>query len=264
MDNLSQFGEKVVVLLPAFNEEGNIGELLRRVSEQGVSVVVVDDGSEDRTAAVVAGAMVNLPRLFLVRHGRNRGLGAAIRTGFEAARRLVPEHEVLVTMDADGSHDPALIPDMVDLVRGGAGLVVASRFARGGREVGLRLHRRLLSRGARLFMRGLFPIPGVKDYSSGYRAYSAALLSRAADFYGEDGLVTTSGFDCMAEILVKLRRFEPRCREVPLVLRYDRKRGPSKVRYLATILGYLRLAREARALPDPARQQRTPGQAYDV
>jgi len=235
----------VHVLLPAYNEEASLPPLLARVKsamEAGglaYHVIVVNDGSTDRTLEV-ARRHAQLMPLTIIDHGRNRGLGEAMRSGFLKAGELVWAGDVLVTMDADNTHPPDLIPSMLARIREGYDLVVASRFVAGGRMVGLRPHRRLLSRGAGLLMKALFPVEGVTDYSCGYRAYSAAMLQQALAVHGP-ALVEEQGFSCFVDILLKLRRLNVRACEAPLVLRYDFKMGASKMRVNRTIARYVRL-----------------------
>lgn len=113
------------VVIPAFQAAGTIGELVRRVKLQGIDVIVVDDGSRDQTAALAAkqGALV-------ISHLRNEGKGRALRTGFEHALRS--GYDGVITMDGDGQHDPAEIPQ---LVREGelqhAGIVIGNRLTNG-------------------------------------------------------------------------------------------------------------------------------------
>ena len=119
-----------------------------------------------------------------------------------------------------------------------------------------RLHRpgfrRALSRGAAGLFRLALPLDGVHDFTSGYRAYRVSLLRRASGHYGER-LVEEQGFACMVELLLKLRHCRPVVVEVPLVLRYDRKQGASKLRLRRTILQYLRLLLRDRLAPPPFR-----------
>lgn len=86
-----------------------------------------------------------------------------------------------------------------------------------------------------------FPIAGARDYTCGYRLYSAKIIKKAFACYGKNGLVQEEGFLCMVEILLKLRALNLKAGEVGFVLRYDRKAGPSKMKVLKTILGYFRL-----------------------
>jgi dolichol-phosphate mannosyltransferase len=236
---------RVFVVLPAYNEEAALTALLPRVQAAlqprsiGYEVIVVNDGSVDGTLDVAQRLGATLP-VTIVDHGRNRGLGEAIKSGLLKAASLARPRDVIVSMDADNTHPPDLIPAMLDRIAQGYDLVVASRFAPGGRQVGLRPHRRLLSRGAGTLLKILFPVPGVRDYTCGYRAYSGVIVKRALDVYGP-ALVEEQGFSCFVEVLLKLRTLNLRATEVPLVLRYDMKEGASKMRILRTIGRYLRL-----------------------
>jgi len=221
------------VVLPAYNEAENLpallGALQQTMADHGFDheVIVVDDGSRDRTAAVAEEWAARLP-LVLVRHPANQGLGAALRDGLAAAVARAGERDIVVTMDADDTHVPGLIARMVDMIDAGHDVVIASRYRPGARIVGVPLLRRVMSRGASLLMRCVYPIGGVRDYTCGYRAYRAAVLRRALDRYGE-AFVDQAGFQCMVDVLLKLSRLDVVCGEVPLLLRYDRKLGLSKM-----------------------------------
>ncbi len=147
---------------------------------------------------------------------------------------------VLVVMDADNTHDPSVVPSMLAKLDEGNDVVIASRYAPGGREVGLSPMRSLLSKGASLTMRTFLPVRGARDYSCGYRAYAGSALARALDTYGDEFIVE-SGFVASAEILVKMAYLPSRVAEIPLVLRYDRKGGASKMNIGRTIARYMRL-----------------------
>src|SRR5437899_8990360 len=114
----------VFVVLPAYNEEANIGPLLQRIETAmgeaalRFEVIVVDDGSRDRTAEILASRAGSMP-LRIIQHPVNLGLGAAIRDGLHAAADLAAEHDIVVTMDADESHSPGLIQRMVFMLREG-------------------------------------------------------------------------------------------------------------------------------------------------
>ncbi len=233
----------VWIVLPAFNEAAGLPALLEAVERARAGaawrVVVVDDGSTDTTAAVVRERATRLPVTLLV-HTQNQGLGAALRTGLEYVCREAPPEAVVVTMDADNTHAPEQIPSMVDAIWRGADVVIASRYLHGARQAGVPAHRVILSAGIGWLLRVRFGLPGVRDYSCGYRAYRAGLLQRAARAYGLR-LIETRGFVVMTELLVKLAPMRPRIVEVPLDLRYDRKVGASKMPAGRTIAGYLRL-----------------------
>jgi dolichol-phosphate mannosyltransferase len=196
-------------------------------------VIVVDDGSRDNTASVAHEAATRLP-VTLVPHSVNQGLAAAIRTGLTTAAALAGENDVIVAMDCDNTHPPQLIPRMIDLVEDGYDVVIASRFQPGAQEIGVPWSRQLYSVGARWLFQWMFPIRGVRDYTCGFRAYRATSLREAMAKYG-DGLISETGFSCMADLLLKLRSLPLEMTEVPLELRYDRRGGGSKMRVFRTI-----------------------------
>jgi dolichol-phosphate mannosyltransferase len=197
------------------------------------AIVVVDDGSTDGTARLVSRYLEYLP-VHLERHDVNRGLGTTIRDGLKRAVSVATDEDIVVVMDADNTHTPGLIRTMVRVVREGADVVIASRYRAGSHIRGVPVHRQLLSLGARALLQTVFPIRGVRDYTCGYRAYRARVLREAFRRYGDD-FVNQQGFQCMIDILLKLRELDLVFREVPLILRYDFKQGASKMKVARTI-----------------------------
>jgi dolichol-phosphate mannosyltransferase len=240
------------LLLPAYNEAPALSRLLPRVRavveahRMNAHVVIVDDGSADGTAEVASSYGVEV-----VRHERNLGLAAALRTGFAHLAREVQPDDVVVTMDADDSHVPGLIPRMIQRIDEGFDVVIASRFRPGARVLGVPAIRRLLSVLGVAVYRVLAPIAGVRDYTCGYRAYRASVLKQAVDRWG-DGFVSETGFTATADVLLKLRHIDGvLMTELPFVLRYDRKPGASKMRVGANVRASVRLAlRRARGRLD--------------
>lgn len=230
---------KVIVVLPAYNEQENLAGLLTGLAESlsdaqmDFEIVVVDDGSSDRTPEVLKDHLEKLP-LRTHRHERNQGLGATIRDGLYIASQIAKPKDVVVTMDADETHTPGLIIRMVRMIKEGHDVVIASRYQRGARVIGLAWHRRMISSAASALMRALFPTSGVRDYTCGYRAYRGETLTKAVVTYG-DRFVDQEGFQCMVDILLKIRKIPNVVfGEVPLILRYDLKKGESKMRLFRT------------------------------
>lgn len=252
---------KITVMLPAYNEEKDLPGLLVRIQEALESwadyqVLVVDDGSHDRTAQIVRDAAARMP-VTLIQHPVNMGLGAAIRTGLKAASRF---DGVIVTLDADNSQDPALIRAMVDKIDQGYAVVIASRFQPGSQEVGVPLYRLFLSHASSAGIRMIVRYPGARDYTCGFRAYRVDVIRELIARFG-DNFLRENGFACMLELLLNVRRLSAPVTEVPLVLRYDLKEGASKMRVLRTMRryvvtvarGFLPLARvPAAETPEPA------------
>jgi len=225
------------ILLAAFNEETALGEVLngiaRTLADGAYKVWLVDDGSTDGTFPVAETWRGKIP-LAVTRHKSNRGLGAALQTGLETLMPAVADDDVLVTLDADNTQPPALIPRLAAPIEAGrADLVIASRFARGARVVGVPPLRRWTARGASGLFRWALPIPGVRDYTCGFRAYRGRPLKEGQVRWGR--LISENGFAAQAEILVKLAALSARIEEIPLHLRYDRKPTPSKMPVFRTI-----------------------------
>ena len=236
---------KLKVVLPAFNEARSLKSLLpdilSHLRDTGLpyEVCVIDDGSTDDTAAVACDFCRNAP-VRLLTHSENRGLGRALMTAFETLAPECDDDDVLCTLDADDTHSPLLLDQLVQKVSEGFDVVIASRFASGGQVVGLSLFRRALSGAAAALLSAAYPAEGVKDYTSGFRAYRASAIRNALERYGER-LITRSDFSCNAELLIKLLSLGAKPAEIPLRLRYDRKRGKSKMRLFKTLWGYLLL-----------------------
>jgi dolichol-phosphate mannosyltransferase len=221
------------VVLPAYNEAEAVPRLLQRFAQTAGSlpartrIFVVDDGSADGTAEAAERGRGALD-VEVLRHPRNAGLCAALDTGFRAALALAAPTDVIVTMDADDTHPPDLVPAMLARAQDGAEVVIASRFRQGAVWRGLNWRRVLFSYGASGLFKALYPIRGVRDYTCGYRLYRASILARAYERWGER-LLAEKSFAGMLALLLRVSRLEPRIDEVPLDLHYDRKPGASKM-----------------------------------
>jgi dolichol-phosphate mannosyltransferase len=123
---------------------------------------------------------------------------------------------------------------MIRNIAEGRDVVTASRYQPGSVTRGVPLFRRFLSRGMSVLFRSIYPIPGVRDYSCGYRAYRASMLKQLFQAEGEV-LFASDGFSCMVRILLKLHKQGAICGEVPMVLRYDEKAGASKMAIGSTV-----------------------------
>ena len=230
--------QKIYVVLPAYNEESRIGNLLDHIDtamqEEGFSykVIVVDDGSSDSTLKIAEGYSSHMP-ILIKQHKKNRGLGATIRDGLIIAMELAQNRDIILTMDADDTHAPGLIVRMVRMIREGHDVVIASRYQPQSQTYGVPLMRRFLSYGGALLCRTLFPTQGIRDYTSGFRAYRVNVLRKAVKQFG-NSFMDQDGFQCMVDILLKLRKLRLIFGEVPMILRYDLKQGKSKMKIMKT------------------------------
>lgn len=237
---------RVRVVLPAYNEQDALEKLIERIVQTlgetpwSFDILVVDDGSSDRTVSVVRKLQKFYP-IKLVCHDGNKGLGAAITTCLTRGIEGLDSDDIVVALDADNTHPPQLIAQMVPMIREGYDIVIASRFQPGGRVVGLAKHREWLSFGARVMMQTVFPIRGCRDYTCGYRAYRVGML-RDAVVRLDGKLTNEEGFACMADLLLTLNGLGAVIGEVPLLLRYDFKRGASKMKIFQTVRRTIRMA----------------------
>jgi dolichol-phosphate mannosyltransferase len=235
----------VFICLPAYNEERSLSKLFDKFmalltdSKQDYRIILVNDGSNDRTQEIAEQYRSKLP-LEIIKHPINRGLGEAIKTGLKSAATQANDNDILINLDADNTHDPNIIPRLIEKIREGYDIVIASRYQPGSKQVGVPFLRRVCSWGARYIFRFYLPIKSVKDYTCGYRAYRAGLIKRGFAEYG-DSLIEAKGFACTDELLIKLSKYTAKIAEVPFILRYDLKDSPSKINIPKTVLATLKL-----------------------
>lgn len=233
----------IYFLLPAFNEEKD----LPRVFEEFIAlkfsfpyqILVVNDGSTDGTAAIIEEYKNRLP-VSALNHKENKGLGAALEDGFSELIKHMRDNDILITIDSDGTHPLDTVHLIKQKIESGADAVVASRFVSGAEENGVGLFRRFLSHSASFGLRILWPINNISDYSSGFRGYSNALVSRMNNAFGSK-IIEDSGFSANLELLLKASLAGGKFNEVPLKLNYDAKKGKSKLKVSVTIIAYFKL-----------------------
>lgn len=195
----------VVVGIPAYNEESSIAGVIVEAQKFADAVIVCDDGSKDLTVTIAERLGADV-----VRHKHNQGYGAAVESLFEKARELGAD--VLVTLDADGQHDPSEIPNVVKpIVQGTADLVIGSRFVDDGGKADMPFYRRL---GAKLITKIVNGSSknGVSDAQSGFRAYNR----QAIDCLN----VSEVGMGASVEILLEASKHNLRVCEVPSTCKY--------------------------------------------
>jgi dolichol-phosphate mannosyltransferase len=210
----------VLVVIPTYDEAENIVEVITRTRRvlPGASILVVDDASPDGTADRVDA--LGLDDVSVLRRAGKLGLGSAYRDGFR--RGMVEGFDVLVEMDADLSHDPAMLPDLVAGVVAGADLVIGSRYVPGGSVPGWPRWRQAISRVGGAYARAMLRVP-VADTTSGFRAFRASIL-RAVDL----DRVRADGYGFQVEMAYRVHSVGGSITEIPIAFR-DRTRGRSKM-----------------------------------
>lgn len=217
---------QVTVVLPTYNERENISGILEAIKAAApdTRILVVDDASPDGTGQVAQETGRRLGNVEVVSRQSKDGLGSAYRFAFsrlfdESGRK---DDDVIVTMDSDFSHDPAVIPEMIRLVSAGADAVVGSRYVDGGGTVNWPLHRRLLSKWGNRYTSWILQV-SVSDCTSGFRAYRLGSLKSI-----EPQTTSADGYAFLTELVVRLTRRGARIEETPIRF-IDRTAGASKM-----------------------------------
>lgn len=211
-----------MLVLPTYNESENIERFLRSVRESNpfLSIVVVDDLSPDGTGAIVERLADVDPHLSVIHRVGRRGLGAAYVAGFDHAMKH--DFPIVVTMDADFSHDPEVIPRLLERLADGADVAIGSRYVDGGKILGWPLHRLVLSKYGNFYTRFVLGL-GPRDCTSGFRAYRSRTLSTI----GLDS-IKGDGYVFLTSILRRIQQQRLVIAEVPITFT-DRVDGQSKM-----------------------------------
>jgi len=226
---------RVLVVLPTYNEVDNLEWIvdLLHAEVPEVDVLVVDDGSPDGTGELADRLAAADDRVHVLHRRSKQGLGAAYLAGFRLA--LDRGYDVVAEMDADGSHQPAQLPDLLAALRG-ADLVIGSRWIPGGSVVNWPWRRRALSVAGDAYTRLLLGIP-VRDATAGFRVFRRATLERL-DLSG----VRSQGYVFQADLAFRTLRAGLRVVEVPIEF-VERVRGASKMTPRIAVESLLRITR---------------------
>ncbi|MHB8189523.1 MAG: polyprenol monophosphomannose synthase [Ferrimicrobium sp.] len=214
--------ERPWVVVPTYNESDNIADLIEalRKAVPQASVLVVDDSSPDGTGEIVRALAADDDQVSLLTRAQKTGLGAAYRDGFREA--LGHGATAVVEIDADFSHDPTVVPDLLAALDSGAALAIGSRYVRGGSSPGLPPSRLAISRLGNIYASIMLGVPA-KDTTAGFRAYRSETLKRI-DLDG----VRADGYGFQVEMAYEVTRSGGRIREVPIIFRV-RRAGSSKM-----------------------------------
>ena len=212
---------RIVVIIPTYNERENLPLITARLraAVPEAHVLVADDNSPDGTGAIADDLVAADDHVHVMHRRSKEGLGAAYLAGFDWA--LDNGYDVVVEMDADGSHQPEQLPRLLDALRG-ADLVLGSRWVPGGSVVNWPKSREALSRGGSLYTRMMLGVP-MRDATGGYRAFRADTLRRI-DLIG----VESAGYCFQVELGWRAVKAGLRVREVPIDF-VERELGDSKM-----------------------------------
>ncbi len=214
---------RVAVVVPTYNEAENLPKLATALLALPLELdlVVVDDGSPDGTGDIADELAAREPHVHVIHRQGPRGYSAASKDGL--AWGIAQGFELVATMDADLSHDPAVLPRLVEAVSNGADAAIGSRYTEGGElHVDWGAFRRAVSRSGSAYARLMIGTP-TRDCTSGYRCYKAAVLGRIP--FTE---IKSEGYSFLIELLAALRDLGAYTVELPIIY-VDRERGSSKI-----------------------------------
>jgi len=225
-----------LVCIPTYNEKENVERIAAAVLEAvpGAHVLVVDDGSPDGTGDLADAMALLEPRVHVLHRARKEGLGKAYLAAFAWA--LARDYRFVVEFDADFSHDPAYLPEMLRRLES-ADVVVGSRRVPGGGSDNWTLGRRLVSAAGSAYSRAVLGV-GIRDLTGGFNGFCREALERLLlDRIG------TSGYGFQIEIKYRAVKAGLRVEEMPIMFR-DRRAGTSKMSmgiFVEAMIGVLRL-----------------------
>ncbi|MFH0864192.1 MAG: glycosyltransferase family 2 protein [Candidatus Gottesmanbacteria bacterium] len=234
---------KVVIILPTYNEKGNIKLLIEqiekifdRINNYSFDILVVDDSSPDGTASEVSIVQNTYKNVYLLVNKKKIGLGKALLVGMDYAIQKL-HAEVLLEMDADLSHDPKKIPEFLEKIDKGADFVIGSRYIKGG-SIPERwgIHRKLFSRIGNILVRSILGIFRIHEWTSGFRAVRSRFFEDS-----KNDLSDFSGYTFQVAFLYKSLMRGAKIVEVPINFseRYYGRSKLAPLEYISNLLFYL-------------------------
>jgi len=215
---------ELAVVLPTYNESENIRDLILAIESLDIDcgILVIDDSSPDGTAEIVRELQKDFSNLMLIVRPCKMGLGTAIREGFKYLMSLPNKPKYIVTMDADFSHDPSILPHLLRCAeKNCCDIVVGSRYIEGGGIVGWSIFRKIVSNVANKMAKAVIRLP-INDFTSGFRCYSANYVAKALP------KLRSRRFEIQIETLKLAKLLEMRVTETPITF-VNRKKGKSKL-----------------------------------
>ena len=235
---------KCFAILPCYNEELNIAALIdewnsqkERLYEAGyeLKIVAIDDCSKDKTKDVILQKVSEYENVSLFAHETNKGLCGGLNSAISYFIENGEQNDLMVLMDGDNTHNPIYVHDMLKKLQSNSvDCVIASRYCEVSNIVGVAAHREFMSDMAKHYYSMVLKVPNVKDYTCGYRMYTYNIIKNLVNKFGKDPIIEKS-FACMMELLYKLYIVGAKFDETGFELRYDNKKGESKMHVFTTM-----------------------------
>lgn len=230
------------ILLPCLNELENVKKLIQDIHKEKfykykVKILIVDDGSTDQIDKYYKKLITNKKiKIFYLKHKFNRGLALTLNSGFNYIfNKFNSDKDIIITMDADASHPIKYIPLMINKIQMGYNIVIASRFIKKSKVIGLSYFRLILSYAASYIYRCAFRSK-IREFTCNFRAYKLLFIKNF--FLKQKKFISETGFTCIPDILLKIINVKENTKitEIPFILRYDLKKGSSKINIFSTII----------------------------
>ena len=219
-----------VVLIPTYNESESIVSTIRELLTYNCDIFVLDDNSPDDTSGIVS--RMNLSNVMIFNRTRKQGIGPAYLFGFQEA--LNRGYEYIVTMDADGSHQPQDLAKMMTAIKS-CDVVLGTRWMPGGSVVNWPAHRRLISLFGTRYARHMLDMP-YRDLTSGFRTYRASLLNKL-----DLSVIESNGYCFQIEMVRAASFLKARFTEIPITF-IERAQGKSKMSRWIVLEAFYRVA----------------------
>lgn len=218
---------KICIVIPTFNERENIRRLIPELesvlSREDIDgrLLIVDDDSPDETGKMAEQFARKFENIEVLHRKAKLGIGSAYKQAFRVLNKQM-EIDVVLEMDADFSHDPEAVPELVDMINEGYDVVVGSRYVEGGRIYNWPFRRRMISKGAN-FLAGRLVDVGINDMTSGFRAYRSSVLDSL-----DLSKINSDGYAFQVEILYRCKQIGAKIVEIPIIFK-ERSSGKSKL-----------------------------------
>lgn len=237
-------------MIPVYNEaegiEKMIGEVYANLKEykDKFKIIVINDGSADGTTEILERINKIWKDISVINHEANFGLDKVFKSGFKIINEISSTDDIVATIEGDGTNDLSILVKMIERIKDGYDIVIASRMIQDSKYIGFPILRKIISVCGNKILNKIFSLNGITDYTILYRAYSTRIIK---EFFNKNSnnLLTVKGFAANTEILLKLGKLTSKICEIPLVYRYDLKKSKSKLKLSRTVFQYLKLIYKA-------------------